>query len=389
MHCNKLLRVTAVLAVFIPWSLLAKAAPIEEGVVDEVRGSVKVTTAEGKVRAVGLGVFLFSGDIVDTGRDGFIRIIMNGGTVLELRPQTRIHICDSRTTKNGNSAVVVYLGRIWSWVAGGTSGETTFEAHTPSAVAGVRGTEFSLAVGIDGSTRVGVDEGTVSLEGETNQVMVSRNYESEVEWSGRARLPRLYQRGEEEWKKWGEARQEFLIKNAEKILPWMLAEVKRSRENLRDLRAAGLEKFQALKQKVEARRQAGKRPLTAGERREIAEFLAQVLFALQQLERADRRMMTKYYLLTRLHQETLEKPAAYPPEFRAAVAQIMEELKTLDINRIHEENRQIIDGYTEAIDRIATQLKLWPLLQRRVAADRREALIQARKHYQKNRRTPR
>lgn len=387
---RQIFRLTLVALAFLPWSLMAKAAPLEEGVVDEVRGKVAVKTWDNQDRVIGPGVFLWSGDIVETGKDGFLRVIMSDGTLLELRANTRIEIIDSRTTKSGNPAVVVYLGRIWAWVAKNPAGGTAFECQTPTAVAGVRGTEFDLAVGIDGATRIGVDEGVVDVDADGRAVSVTKDQETTVEGDQAPRAPMKYQRSEDDWQNWVRSRQDALVKNADQILPWMLGDVKRSREGLRALREQGAQKFKALQEYARRQRLEGKQVrLSPQQRREIVTYLAQLYGSVQELQRADRRMMAKYYLLTRIALDVKQNPEAYTPEFRETIAKIMAELEKLDIAQIHQENLKIIDGYSEAIERIAERLQLGSALQRRVVGNRRADLEQARKQYREQRKGPR
>jgi ferric-dicitrate binding protein FerR (iron transport regulator) len=90
------------------------------------------------------GLELARGDVLRTGSDGVVVIRMEGGTELKLREETSLALetLDQTVTVSLNS------GGLFSRVvrkAGGLS--SAFRVRTPSAVAGVRGTEFFVAYG--------------------------------------------------------------------------------------------------------------------------------------------------------------------------------------------------------------------------------------------------
>ncbi len=111
------------------------------------------------------------------------------------------------------------IGRIWVHVIKQLNYVVDFEVQTPSAVAGVRGTIFSVMVAADGSTVVSVQKGKVLVSAEGESKMVDQRQESRSK-AGEPlrRLPKL---SREETSAWEEQEdwlreQEELDKQVEK-----------------------------------------------------------------------------------------------------------------------------------------------------------------------------
>ncbi|MFW5996112.1 MAG: FecR family protein [Halanaerobiaceae bacterium] len=114
-----------------------------------------------------------AGDRLRTGEGARMELVFEN-TVLLLDPETELVIEEGVETDAGRRPrVKVEKGRIWTRVKKIWQDLTSFEAVTPSAVAGVRGTVFSLHVK-DG-TLLSVQEGTVRLENKerTEEIDVS------------------------------------------------------------------------------------------------------------------------------------------------------------------------------------------------------------------------
>lgn len=131
----------------------------------QVKGEVSVRApGAGAYAKASAGATLASGARVKTGAGAEARLEYPGGAVLEIKPGSELIV----RVPGGNkpAGATLFLGRVWSKVAKGAGGDTKFEVESANAVAGVRGTEFEVGVGLDGSTRVRVTEGEVAVGGE-------------------------------------------------------------------------------------------------------------------------------------------------------------------------------------------------------------------------------
>lgn len=150
MHISRLLRVTIMALILLsltPALLLAG----EVGKFVQVEGRVDVLR-EGKSVAAPVkpGDNVSMGDVVRTKSDGKAEILFNDGTNLKLAPETRIKI-DEYTFNQDNTRSKAFLNLLRGKVRAVVSktknlpvstSSSSFNVQTPTAVAGVRGTDF-------------------------------------------------------------------------------------------------------------------------------------------------------------------------------------------------------------------------------------------------------
>ncbi len=115
------------------------------GVMMVVKGDIKVTSGKDqKTEAAKVGKKVFSGDTITAGPDSRAKIVMSDKNVLNISPDSKLVI--EKYTNNGDSKNVelkVEYGKIRASVEQKYDGEKSkFNVKTPSAVAGVRGTDF-------------------------------------------------------------------------------------------------------------------------------------------------------------------------------------------------------------------------------------------------------
>lgn len=112
---------------------------------------------------------LAEGSEIVTGADGQAVLRLVDGTVLRLRPDSRITLTDSRAilpTPAGRAAVRLGRGRVEVQATPRPAGAPSFRIETPQGVMGVRGTGFRVATdAADARTVTEVTEGTVGASG--------------------------------------------------------------------------------------------------------------------------------------------------------------------------------------------------------------------------------
>lgn len=172
---NKKIAVKAALVFFM---LLISASPALAEAVGRftaIEGRVDVLRP-GQKRAspVALGAAVSEGDIVRTKSDSFAEITFSDDTVLKLTQSTRVEIKEYLLSgnKRQSGALKLLRGKVRATVSKGLgrvipviySGPSTFKIETPTAVAGVKGTDFFVFYNV-GVTGVFVLEGAVDTMG--------------------------------------------------------------------------------------------------------------------------------------------------------------------------------------------------------------------------------
>jgi len=162
------IKTVIILIVLLTGSLCNIFADVDKdtaGFVREITGSVHI---EGKIGRGGIikDSAIYFNDEVCTDASSYVRIILNDNSSIEIDEDTCVKINPSFSKKR---SISLFLGRIALSVSRVLGIGETFEVNTISAVAGVKGTQFSVLSAEDGSVGVIVREGSiaVSSDGET------------------------------------------------------------------------------------------------------------------------------------------------------------------------------------------------------------------------------
>jgi hypothetical protein len=153
------------LALFLCGTLLATAAPAD---LTYVEGDASLRTKAGQTSDAEIGDTLQSGDTLKTGKDGLAELDQNG-VVIKVAHGTVFTLMDRAQGTTSTTVLSLALGSIkykFDKIGGGSEPQV----RTNGAVAGVRGTEFSVWAAADGSTFFAVDSGAVTIESEGKSV---------------------------------------------------------------------------------------------------------------------------------------------------------------------------------------------------------------------------
>lgn len=136
-----------ILALFSLFPLSTQAAPV--GKFTHVRGKVDITSPGEAARTARKGYEVNVGDIVRTKAKAKAEITFIDGNVLRLAQKSRVKITEYMVTKDQRRASIrLYRGKLRSMVksvlAGwfGRNKRNRYEIRTPTAIVGVRGTDF-------------------------------------------------------------------------------------------------------------------------------------------------------------------------------------------------------------------------------------------------------
>lgn len=163
-----------------------EAASPSSATVVAIRGQVAWRRAGTEVwQKVEPGLALGPGDEILTW-DGAHAVLQTAeGHRVELGPRTQVRVVELRASagpgqKGGGTRLRLWLGQVWSTVAELLGTESRYQVETDSAVAAVRGTEFYVESGADGSTRVIVREGEVEVQAGGQSVTVPAGFGVQV-----------------------------------------------------------------------------------------------------------------------------------------------------------------------------------------------------------------
>ncbi|HON24204.1 MAG TPA: FecR domain-containing protein, partial [Syntrophales bacterium] len=132
--CNAAAVITALL-VFLP--LAALAAPV--GKVTQIEGNVDITRPGQAAIKVLLGDPVSQGDILRAKSKSKAEVTFTDGNILRLAEGTRIRVTQYDNRENRKSYVDLFRGKTQSVIKNLQKGGA-YEVHTPTSIAGVRGT---------------------------------------------------------------------------------------------------------------------------------------------------------------------------------------------------------------------------------------------------------
>jgi hypothetical protein len=139
----------------IALSLLG-ATPAVVGRVVALRGSAR---ADGQ--DIQRGTELHDGQVLLTGGDARMRLLMHDHSMLDLGANARMELRYVTADKRRTVSLRLMTGKLWARVSKFVDGESDYEVRTSNAVAGVRGTQLVVdaesqrVACVDGSVEVG------------------------------------------------------------------------------------------------------------------------------------------------------------------------------------------------------------------------------------------
>jgi hypothetical protein len=131
-----------------------------------ISGDIQVRHGSGSFAAANDGDVLTAGDTVRTGDGARAVLTYFEGSTVSLEPNTELAIEDASTLTDGSTIIVMQqnLGRTWHVVTKLVTGGSKYEVRTPASTASVRGTTFTVDVGVEDAlpiATVTTTEGTV------------------------------------------------------------------------------------------------------------------------------------------------------------------------------------------------------------------------------------
>jgi hypothetical protein len=147
--------------------LLALAAPVaaqpKTAQVSALEG--KAQRSRGGTRSdLRLGTAVAQGDVLETQAGARLEIRFSDNSVLRLGPSARLQLAQAHFGAGRRKLTArLFFGKLWAKVTSVIQGEQKFQIETENAVAGVRGTTFSVDANADKSVLVRVYDGSVAV----------------------------------------------------------------------------------------------------------------------------------------------------------------------------------------------------------------------------------
>lgn len=133
---------------------------------DKLQGQVEVQRGgKGSFSPLATSSFIKTGDVVRSGRDGIAEFKWLDGTRWKIMPNTQITVKKATTNvirRAETSELELTQGKVFIRIMRELTRASRFEVETPTAVAAVRGTIFSVEVA-NGKTQVAVFKGHVQV----------------------------------------------------------------------------------------------------------------------------------------------------------------------------------------------------------------------------------
>ncbi len=138
------------------WAEPVKLVPLDAKL-EIISGQIKLTrVGSTKTDLITQSCELYSGDLLETLRESKASLVYGDGTTMRIKERTLVELQPM--------SIKVFKGKTWYKF---TKRGSEFKIETPTLVAGIRGTEFEVAVSSRKKTSVSVVEGAVAVNSTT------------------------------------------------------------------------------------------------------------------------------------------------------------------------------------------------------------------------------
>ncbi len=209
--------------------------------VEWVSGEVQYRHMNSDWDELDVGMMLYSGDIIKTGIDGEVSLNDNG-TTIQILPNTKFTISEKMKDGEKKSAFMLFLGRIKFKLSKRKGNEPDIVTQAVNLT--VRGTEFDVASGYDGSTLVLLKDGVVEVRGKTKEVVLNKGEGVEVKFGEEPANKFKLISKVIDWNKWFNSSKENIKGNEKPLLIKILKKFEEINEEIsryEEIRAKALE----------------------------------------------------------------------------------------------------------------------------------------------------
>jgi hypothetical protein len=229
------------------------------GQVKEVTGLMEIQRAKQTTRlAAQRDTDVFFGDTITTGDESAGLIKLVDDSIIRVHANSKIVLNTLISPVEKKHSVLLFFGKLWNTVSKKALRKKVFEVQTPTAVCGVRGTDFETASYEDGTMLVRVNSGEVEVDNEVVQETLTSNQGTQVSFEQKE--IRIEPDFQPDWERDQARSRENLLGDGEKYGSYVHDEIYKRRDHLKTLvdRASDLKATQEqLKQKAAESKENG------------------------------------------------------------------------------------------------------------------------------------
>ena len=240
-------------------AFIAIAEEAEMGRVIRVTGRLNIQRAKQTTWIVAKPkTEVFFGDTITTGdkSGGLIKLLDD--SLIRVHANSKIVLNTMISPVEKKHSVLLFFGKLWNKVSKKALRKKVFEVQTPTAVCGVRGTEFETASYDDGTMLVRVNSGNVEVDNETTREVLASNQGTQVSFE--QKKIHVESDFQPDWERDQARSRENLLGDGEKYGGYVHDEIYKRRDHLKKLvdRASDLMAAKEhLKQKAVEAKEAG------------------------------------------------------------------------------------------------------------------------------------
>jgi hypothetical protein len=224
------------LTMFLSFSSWAVAKASEEplGRITSFQGRFQVKQKDSRIWTDATsGMNVFYGDAIRTGASSEGLITLVDDSFIKVHANSQIVMNTIISPLEKKNSILMFFGRVWSKVNKKAMRRKLFEIQTPTAVCGVRGTDFEIGAYEDGTTLVRVNTGEVSIDNETHQKTVYENQGARLSYE--ARDIRVEPGYEPDWGQGNAQGRRNLFADGEKYGGYVHSEIYERRDRLKGM----------------------------------------------------------------------------------------------------------------------------------------------------------
>jgi hypothetical protein len=182
------------------------------------------------------------GNAIKTLENSQVIITFVDESLLRISPNSQIALNTIISPVEKKNSVLLFFGRIWNKVSKKALHKRTVEVQTPTAICGVRGTDFETASYEDGTMVVRVNTGNVKVDNERDQSTLSANQGTRISFDTQTIQTQAGM--QPDWEKGRNDGRKNLFSDGEKYGGRVQNEIKERRDHLKGLveRASELSK---------------------------------------------------------------------------------------------------------------------------------------------------
>lgn len=201
---------------------------------------------------------VYSGDTITTGDDSRGTIKLVDDSIIRVHANSKIVLNTMISPVEKKHSVLLFFGKLWNRVSKKALRKKVFEVQTPTAVCGVRGTDFETASYEDGTMLVRVNSGEVEVDNEVAQETLVSNQGTQVSFE--QKNINIEPDFQPDWERDQARSRENLLGDGEKYGGYVHDEIYKRRDHLKTLveRASDLKATkEQLKQKAAESKEKG------------------------------------------------------------------------------------------------------------------------------------